>query len=290
MKRINVGNKHYVYLHHKQTTKEIFYVGKGKDDRAYSKNQRNKFWNNVVAKHGFFVSFIATNLSDKEALDLEVETITRLRSGGIKLVNMTNGGEGLSGFVPSAETRLKCSINNAMKKQENRDKVSAGLKKSLSTKEAKEKRSKISKEVQSRPEVKAAAMLRRHTEETKKKMSQNSAMKRPEVIAKFIGDLNPAKRPEVRAKISASKKGFRHTEESKKKMSERRKNIKLSEEHKKKIALAGIGRKHSQESMAKMSASRLLTPKIQCPKCGIFIAPNVAKRWHFDNCRKVNSC
>lgn len=287
MQRIDVGNKHYVYIHHKKTTNEIFYVGKGKDNRAFSENQRNKFWKNVVSKHGFIVSFVAKGLSDKEALDIEIKTIEKLKSCGIKLVNMTNGGEGLSGFVHSAETRLKCSINNSMKSQEHRQKVSVALKEYWSKPENKARRIQTAKKVQSRPEVLEKKRLRRHSDETKAKMSANSAMKRPEVVAKFFGDLNPAKRPEVKAKIAAAKKGFRHTDESKKKMSDKRKNVKLSEEHKRKIALAGIGRKHKEESKKKMSASRLLTPKVQCSKCGVFIAPNVAKRWHFDNCRKA---
>jgi len=40
-----------------------------------------------------------------------------------------------------------------------------------------------------------------HTEEAKRKIGENNAMKRPEVSAKFMGENNPAKRPEVRRKI-----------------------------------------------------------------------------------------
>lgn len=47
------------------------------------------------------------------------------------------------------------------------------------------------------------------------------------------------------------------------------------------------GRKQSDEAKAKMSAYRkgLPKPKVDCPHCQKHIAVNVAKRWHFDNCK-----
>jgi len=47
------------------------------------------------------------------------------------------------------------------------------------------------------------------------------------------------------------------------------------------------GRKQSEEAKAKMSAWRkgLPKPKVDCPHCQKAIAVNVAKRWHFDNCK-----
>jgi len=47
------------------------------------------------------------------------------------------------------------------------------------------------------------------------------------------------------------------------------------------------GRKQSEESKAKMSAMRKGLPKLKvdCPHCQKSIAVNVAKRWHFDNCK-----
>jgi hypothetical protein len=47
------------------------------------------------------------------------------------------------------------------------------------------------------------------------------------------------------------------------------------------------GRKQSEEAKAKMSAWRkgLPKPKVDCPHCQKSIAVNVAKRWHFDNCK-----
>jgi group I intron endonuclease len=46
--------------------------------------------------------------------------------------------------------------------------------------------------------------------------------------------------------------GKHHTEETKKKISEKATNRKLTEEHKRKISLGGMGKKHSKESIEKM--------------------------------------
>jgi hypothetical protein len=67
-----------------------------------------------------------------------------------------------------------------------------------------------------------------------------------------------------------------------------------SEETKRKTSKALLGRpspmkgrKQTEEAKAKMSALRkgLPKPKVDCPHCQKSIAVNVAKRWHFDNCK-----
>lgn len=275
----------YVYAHRTVNDDVIFYVGKGKDDRAFHKRGRNKFWRNITNKHQYEVCFLHTNLTESEALDLEKIEIQKIKMNGARLANMTDGGEGLSGYVFSEESKKKCSDNNSMKIPENRKKVSDALKLALSTHEAKAKRSQIAKLVQSRPDVLEKKKNRKHSEETKRKMSASSAMKRPEVIAKFLGENNPAKRPEVRKKISEAKKGFKHTDEARQKMSNFHSGKILSDEHKMKIKIASTGKKHSEESKAKMSEMCKMKPKLRCPNCGKLAQPHVAKRWHFDNCK-----
>ena len=46
----------YTYIHTKNTTGEVFYVGKGKQDRFICTHNRNKFWHNIVNKHGYKVA------------------------------------------------------------------------------------------------------------------------------------------------------------------------------------------------------------------------------------------
>ena len=128
-------NKFYVYEHIKADTKEVFYVGKGIGNRCHKRTNRNRFWHNVVNKHGFEVKFVAKDLDEDLALLVEVERIDQLKKLNHRLCNLTGGGEGVSGLVMSAESRKKMSDSHIGKKpsQETRKKQSlarVGVKKS----------------------------------------------------------------------------------------------------------------------------------------------------------------
>jgi len=69
-------------------------------------------------------------------------------------------------------------------------------------------------------------------------------MKNPEIVQKFMGDKNPAKRPEVREKISKANKGRKLSEEHINKLIEINTGKKLTEEHKTNI---GTGVKNSEK-------------------------------------------
>lgn len=105
-------NNYYVYAHILDNETVPFYIGKGKGKRAYDTKNRSKFWNRV-AKKGYRVEFIRENLSEEEALLLEVTMIKTLGRRDNKtgcLVNMTDGGDGL--INPSEEVRKKIGIAN----------------------------------------------------------------------------------------------------------------------------------------------------------------------------------
>ena len=102
-------NIFYVYLHRRKTDNKVFYVGKGKNNRAFDKTNRSRWWKNVVDKHGVEVEVVFDNLPEKDALQVEKDTILEFRYFGHPLVNMTDGGEGMSGHKPSEETRAKRS-------------------------------------------------------------------------------------------------------------------------------------------------------------------------------------
>ena len=53
-----------------------YYIGKGKNKRDASK-YRNRFWKNIVKKHGFIVKRVRENLTEQEAWDLETELIKK---------------------------------------------------------------------------------------------------------------------------------------------------------------------------------------------------------------------
>lgn len=86
----------YVYEHIRNDTNAIFYVGKGKNERAYRTNNRNKYWKNIVNKcNGFTVRFIAKDLDEELAYLAEEERIDQLKRLDIKLANINAGGAGV---------------------------------------------------------------------------------------------------------------------------------------------------------------------------------------------------
>ena len=121
-------NKFYVYAHQRLTDGKCFYIGKGTRSRAWETTNRNKYWRNVVAKHGFRVEILINNISEEKAFELEKEFIRQI--GKENLVNMTDGGEGVSGLVFSEEARQKISKAKKGKQlsEEHRAKISAATK------------------------------------------------------------------------------------------------------------------------------------------------------------------
>lgn len=99
---------YYTYFHTRNDTNKVFYVGKGKSNRAYEKG-RNPHWNNVVAKHGYAVHLAMVGLSEAEAFEHEKLLILCFKDMGIQLVNMTDGGEGGAGHSVSEDTRRAIS-------------------------------------------------------------------------------------------------------------------------------------------------------------------------------------
>jgi hypothetical protein len=84
-------------------------VGKGKDKRAYSTFSRNDRWNKTANKHGLIVEIVFDELEETDAFQVERDTILEMKYFGYPLVNMTEGGDGISGFKHSVETKKKQS-------------------------------------------------------------------------------------------------------------------------------------------------------------------------------------
>lgn len=95
-----------VYLHERLDTNAVFYVGKGTTKRVRQKCNRNPRWHRIVAKAGGFQDhLVATGLVESEALELERLLIAEMRERGIDICNMTDGGDGISGYRFSDESR-----------------------------------------------------------------------------------------------------------------------------------------------------------------------------------------
>lgn len=101
----------YTYVHTRNDTGAIFYVGKGtvKRKRAWDKFGHNLHWKRVVDKCGYTVTIVAHFAREKDALDYEMELIAKCRADGVPLTNQTNGGEGASGYKHTAESLAKMS-------------------------------------------------------------------------------------------------------------------------------------------------------------------------------------
>ena len=102
------ANNFYIYEHIRPDTGMVFYVGKGSGWRSGVTQHRNPYWVRIVAKvGGFNVRKIVENVDEELAFLAEQERIDQLKRLGVKLSNLTDGGEGSAN--PSEETRRKMS-------------------------------------------------------------------------------------------------------------------------------------------------------------------------------------
>lgn len=105
----------YIYLHRRNDTGEVFYVGKGthsekhKYNRAYYSKKRNAIWNSIIAKTGYTVELIADFFNESDCFDMERDLIRfyKRKSDGGSLCNLTAGGDGHFGYSPTQKTREK---------------------------------------------------------------------------------------------------------------------------------------------------------------------------------------
>ena len=110
-----LNGKYYVYAHRRNDTGSIFYIGKGKDSRAWKTSGResNKYWCNIVAKHGHTVELLKENLTEEESF-IKEERFIKLLSD--QICNLTKGGEGSSGYKHTAESKVKMSAGQTGRK------------------------------------------------------------------------------------------------------------------------------------------------------------------------------
>ncbi len=225
----------YTYIHRKADTGEVFYVGKGKGYRCHDQNNRNKHWANIVKKHGFSVEIAGRFASEKDAFDHERMLIAGFRADGIKLANMTDGGQGMAGRVLTPENREK--LSKALK----------GRSPSAAT---------IQAAAKARAEGRLHTLTPRHTAKAHAARRGASSWN----AGKQLSEMH-------RARISASNKGKHSTEQpgsfseyARSRALEARLGKPLSQEHRMKISDALKGRNKgqhkSEETRAKMSAAK----------------------------------
>ena len=170
----------YIYEHWRPDTNVCFYVGKGKDSRAWKMTSRNKWHKSIVSKLlslGFTVDvrIIQKDLTEEEAHHAEIKRIAFY--GLENLCNISTGGEGSSGVskTPEQLEKLKNSLKQVFQKRpEIREKISkthAGKPKSAET------RKKMSESAKKRGQnqeyrLKMSIAKKNISDETRRKMSE----------------------------------------------------------------------------------------------------------------------
>lgn len=218
--------KFYTYIHLRESDNKVFYVGKGQGKRAWAHKGRNPHWRSVAAKHGVKVEVCAHWPTEQEAFNHEKFLLECFRDMGAPLTNLTDGGEGTSGCVPSQETldkrsattstpafkaRLSASIKAAHARPEVKANRTAAMEELNALPEVKANRSAGARSANARPEVKAKlsaatkAANARPGVKAKRYSAIKAALSRPDVAAKLSANIKAAlARPEVRVGRSAT--------------------------------------------------------------------------------------
>ena len=183
-------NEYYTYAYLREDGTP-YYIGKGKGRRAYKSHIRqNK--TNLKPKDSSRILVLKKNLTEEEANKHEkymIDVFGRkdLRTGILR--NMTNGGDGISGYSHTDETKRILSEKNSGENN-------AWYGKNL-TEETRKKMRESNKNKKRKP----------HSEETKRKMKESAKKYWKDRGRDISGENNPFY-------------GKSHTEETKKKISD----------------------------------------------------------------------
>ena len=117
----------YLYAYINSKTGLPYYIGKGKNDRAFRNHGRIK-----VPKNRKYIVFMETNLTEIGALALErryIEWYGKENNETGILKNLTDGGEGVSGHKHSEEFKEKVRIwaKTRIRTKEQYQKISAKI-------------------------------------------------------------------------------------------------------------------------------------------------------------------
>jgi hypothetical protein len=107
-------NQYYTYAYLREDGTP-YYIGKGKEYRAFHKKKGE-----IKVPPSERIIFLKKNLTEEEAFKHEIYLIAVLGRKDIGtgiLRNVTNGGEGNSGFIHTEKTREKMSISHTGKKK-----------------------------------------------------------------------------------------------------------------------------------------------------------------------------
>jgi len=173
----------YVYTHRRADTGAVFYVGKGRNRRAWNRSTRNAYWKKIAAKTDVIVEIVKDGLSELCAFSMEKALIYCLKAKGLVLANLSFGGEGPTGRVFSEETREKMRLAKLGTKQsdEHRAAIAKAHKGKVFSEAHKMSLSKRVFTESHREALRISALGRKHSAETIQKISE---LKRKAHLAK----------------------------------------------------------------------------------------------------------
>jgi hypothetical protein len=232
---------HYVYIHRRKTDGTVFYVGKGVNRRAWSNSGRNIHWKRIVAKHGYEIQILMSDLSEVCAFSMEAALIKFY--GRCNLCNLTDGGDiGPVGLKHSPEFSRKQSErmkgNSYTKGRVMPEHEKARKREYRATEETK---IKISKSLKNRPHVSAETRAKIGAAHRGKKLSADQIEAMRERATGRIPTL------EQRARQSAAQKGLLVGPKNPSY------GIPKTPEQKTRLREAMLGRRFSAETLAKRS-------------------------------------
>lgn len=174
-----------VYRHKRKDNLEVFYIGMSSSTRgrAFQKYRtyRSKEWHAINDISGCIVEILADDLSDEDAIELEmflIEEYGRKDLGLGNLVNQTDGGLGVSGLIKttSDDTKKKIGDGNRGKiaSTETRKKMSDSSKGRILSVETRNKMSVSKRNMTDETRKKMRNAKRNISDESRKKMSDAS--------------------------------------------------------------------------------------------------------------------
>jgi len=103
-----------VYLHRRADNNVPTYVGIGLGaGRKHEKGKRRgDWWNRINNKYGLVPEVLIDNISYEQAKQIEIMMISRYGriSDGGTLINLTDGGDGMVGYIPTESTKEKMVV------------------------------------------------------------------------------------------------------------------------------------------------------------------------------------
>lgn len=205
--------------------------------------------NKVINERKLFpiIEIIEELSNEQNWKEAEINHIAYYRNIGCDLTNLTDGGDGTLGYIPSLETREK--ISQSLKNKERTAKQIVSLQKLHENNKGK---------IRKIPKIKLTKLPRKLTEEQKNNIRNSlighhvSEQTKQKIRMANTGKKRPTEAIEM---TRAKNTGKQRSEEFCKKQSELKTGKKMSEQTKEKIRMARIGSKLSITTKEKISSA-----------------------------------